>query len=74
MPTVLCICHKCGKQFYAKDLYSPASSSLYKTFKSDKEPTTWDEWLLHSASFCEDCRMKEIPESCISDYNKRKGR
>lgn len=72
MPTVLCICQKCGDRYYSKDLYSPASSSIYKTIKLDKTPTSWDEWLMHVANFCEKCRIKEIPESCLNDYDRLK--
>ncbi len=74
MPTILCICQKCGDRFYVKDLYSPASSNQYKTIKLDKTPVTWDEWLMHVGNFCEKCRIKEVPESCLKDYHRLKGK
>jgi hypothetical protein len=40
---------------------------------SSKELRTWEDWLLHMSSNCEDCRLKEVPVKCLEDYNKTKG-
>lgn len=75
MPTVSCICGQCGKIFYSKDeLYLPARvKSRMRFSNSSKELRTWEDWLLHMSSNCEDCRIKEIPVKCLEDFNKNKG-
>lgn len=74
MPTVLCVCQECGNTFYMKDeLYVSGIKNPYKISKKDK-PVTWIDWLEHMAKNCEDCRLKEIPESCLKDLEKLKAR
>lgn len=72
MPTVLCVCQECGNSFYMKDeLYTPGIRNPFKVSKKDK-PTTWDEWLEHLTKHCENCRLKEIPNTCLQDLEKLK--
>ena len=72
MPTVLCICKECSNRFYAKDTYVPMSKNYTKIEKEIKTPKTWEQWIIHSMMYCEDCRLKAIPSSCIKDYDKIK--
>jgi hypothetical protein len=37
-----------------------------------KQLKTWDDWVAHMSTHCEECREKEIPESCMEDYKKLK--
>ena len=75
MPAVSCVCNNCGKIFYAKDeMIIPAGAKTRMRFaNSSKEMRTWEDWLLHLSSNCEDCRLKEIPSKCMDDYKKAKG-
>ena len=71
MPTVTCSCEKCGKIFYSKDeLYVPVVKNGYKFSRPEKTLKTWEDWILHIATHCEECRLKEVPESCEADYLK----
>ena len=73
MATVLCVCEECGSTFFLKnELYAPAFKNPYKIPRKDKKPITWDDWLVHLSSNCENCRLKEIPSSCVKDYEKLK--
>lgn len=74
MPAVACVCEKCGISFYAKDeMYIPKVKDYFRVAKKVEEPKTWEDWLMHLASNCENCRMKTPPESCYKDYDKLKG-
>ncbi len=75
MPTVCCVCDNCGKIFYSKDeLYLPAKAQSKMRFANKRqEMTSWEDWLLHCSSNCEDCRLKEVPVKCIENYKKLKG-
>ena len=74
MPTVSCFCEVCGKSFYLKDeLYLPGLKHRYQFSRPKKEQLkTWDDYVLHLSTNCEECRIKEIPESCMEDYKKHK--
>jgi len=74
MPVVLCLCQKCGKHFYSKDLYSPMAKNLFKTIKEDKVPSTWEEWILHLSTHCDECRLPAVPTKCVEDYEKLKSK
>lgn len=74
MPAISCYCEKCGKNFFAKDeMYGPAKKNVFRSARKIEEPASWEEWLLHISSNCPDCRLSEIPEKCIADYQKLKG-
>lgn len=70
MPTVSCICNECGKHFFVKDSYIPVSKNSMRIEKNSKSPKTWEEWIFHTMSFCEECQIKEIPKNCLEDYQK----
>lgn len=71
MPTVTCMCQKCGKHYYMKDeLYTPAKSNKFRLSNVPEKPKTWEEWILHISSNCDECRLKDIPESCQKDFEK----
>jgi hypothetical protein len=71
MPTVTCSCENCGKIFYSKDeLYVPFVKNGYKFSRPEKTLKTWEDWILHIATHCEECRIKAVPESCETDYLK----
>ncbi len=71
MPTVTCICKECGQHFFMKDqLYTPARSNKFRLSSYPVEPKTWEDWVNHIANNCENCRLKEIPESCQKDFEK----
>ena len=75
MPTVTCFCQKCGDRFYSKDeLYAPPTRSLFKISKQKDVPFTWDDWLSHLSTHCENCRLKNPPTSCLNDLSRKKGR
>jgi hypothetical protein len=68
MPTVFCICEKCGDHFYSKDeLYLSGIKMRFKITRNTQEPKTWDDWVHHLATNCEKCRLKTVPESCEAD-------
>lgn len=68
MPTVFCICEKCGEHFYSKDeLYLSGIKMRFKIARNVQEPKTWDDWVHHLATNCEKCRLKAVPESCEAD-------
>lgn len=75
MPAVCCVCEGCGTVFYLNtELYIPAHASKRLRFaNSSKEMRTWEDWLLHMSSNCDNCRLKEIPVKCFEDYKKLKG-
>ena len=75
MPTISCVCTLCGNIFYSKDeLYLPTRIRSRMRFANSKsEIRTWEDWLLHISYNCESCRLKEIPEKCMQDFNKTKG-
>ena len=71
MATVLCICDQCYTSFYCKDeLYAPLSKNNFRLAKGKKVPTTWQDWLEHISTNCEECRLKNIPTSCLMDYER----
>jgi hypothetical protein len=75
MPAVLCICQECGDHYYGKDeLYIPINTRTSMRFTERKtELKTWQDWLIHISSHCENCRIKEIPVKCLENLNKIKG-
>jgi hypothetical protein len=74
MPTVACYCEQCGQSFFLKDeLYLPGLKNRYKFSRAEKkELKTWDDYVSHISVNCEDCRVKEVPKSCLEDYKKHK--
>ena len=73
MPTVTCYCEKCGQSFYSKDeLYLPGLKNRTVFAMNRKQLKTWDDWVAHLSTHCQECREKEIPESCLEDYKKLK--
>lgn len=74
MPTVLCVCRECGDHFYAKDLTLPLNTRTRIRFvERENELKTWEDWILHVSTHCENCRLKEIPVKCMENLNKLKG-
>ena len=68
MPTVTCACDICGKLFYSKDeLYLPAMKNGYRFSRKEKTLKTWEDCIIHVSSHCEECRLKDVPESCELD-------
>lgn len=69
MPTVTCICNECGKHFYTRDTYVPVGRNNIRNLRNKEilTPKTWEEWVLHCITFCEDCRLKSIPTKCLED-------
>lgn len=73
MPTVTCYCENCGKSYYSKEeLYLPGLKYRTSFAAKRKQLKTWDDWVAHMSSYCEECREKNIPESCIEDYKRLK--
>jgi hypothetical protein len=73
MPTVTCYCQNCGDSFYSKDeLYLPGLKNRTVFAMNRKQLKTWDDWVAHLSTHCQECREKEIPESCLEDYKKLK--
>ncbi len=73
MPTISCYCQNCGKNFYSKDeLYLPGYKHRTVFAMNRKQFKTWDDWIAHISTHCEECREKEIPEICLEDYKKLK--
>ena len=74
MPTVSCYCEECGNSFYLKDeLYMPGLKHRFQFSRPKKEELkTWDDYVKHLSTHCENCRVKEVPESCLEDYKKHK--
>jgi hypothetical protein len=59
MPTVFCICEKCGEHFYSKDeLYLSGIKMRFKIARNNQQPKTWDDWVHHLSTNCENCRLK----------------
>ena len=74
MPTVLCVCRECGDHFYSKDLTLPLNTRTRVRFvERENELKTWEDWVLHISTHCENCRIKEIPVKCMENLNKLKG-
>ena len=68
MPTVTCHCEDCGNIYYSKDeLYLPSMKNGYKFSRKEKTLKTWEDWIIHVSTHCENCRLKEVPESCELD-------
>jgi hypothetical protein len=72
MPTVACVCKECGNRFYSKDTYVPVNKNNIRLNKDISSPKTWEQWVLHSMIYCEDCRLKSIPTSCLQNYEELK--
>ena len=74
MPTVSCYCEECGKNFYSKDeLFLPGLKYRYQFSRPEKKVLkTWDDYILHISTHCEECRVKDVPESCLEDYKRHK--
>lgn len=69
MATVLCICKSCNSTYYCKDeLYIFAHKNNMRLIRNKQTPITWQDWLEHISSHCDDCRLKIIPSSCLQDY------
>lgn len=75
MPTVTCICEKCGLSYYTKDeMYHPLTQNQFRMAKRQKEiPSTWEDWILHVSTHCETCRLPYTPSSCLKDLQNLKG-
>jgi hypothetical protein len=72
MPTVACYCENCGNSFYSKEeLFMPGLKHRFQ-FSKKKELKTWEDYIIHISTNCEECRIKEIPESCLEDYKRQK--
>ena len=73
MPTITCYCHNCGNNFYSKEeLYLPGHKHRTVFSMNRKQMKTWDDWVAHISTHCEECRDKSIPESCLEDFKKLK--
>ena len=72
MPVVSCICEDCGKSFYLKETYVPMSKrDIFINDRSSKKPLkTWNDWIMHTVNFCEDCRIQAPPSQCVDDFDK----
>lgn len=75
MATVTCICEKCGKRYFgSNEMYAPPTRNLFKSRRNIEVPSTWEDWLLHIANNCHECRLKTIPTKCLDDLDKLKSR
>jgi hypothetical protein len=73
MPTSVSYCEECGKSYFLRDeMYIPFKNYRFR-FKDISKPVTWEDWLVHVSSHCDECRLKEIPDSCWINYLKLKG-
>jgi hypothetical protein len=72
MPVVSCICQDCGKSFYKKETYAPMSGrNIFVNNKIiKKDLKTWNDWIMHTVYFCENCRIQTPPAQCLEDYEK----
>jgi hypothetical protein len=70
MPVVSCVCQDCGKSFYSKETYVPMSKrDIFINDRSRKRPLkTWNDWIMHTVSFCENCRIQTPPSQCVEDF------
>jgi hypothetical protein len=69
MPVISCLCHDCGKSFYMKnEAYAPMSSNFVRRQNQLK---TWQDWVVHTQTHCEDCRITVPPPQCVADYDRR---
>jgi len=39
----------------------------FKIARNNQQPKTWDDWVHHLSTNCENCRLKAVPESCEAD-------
>ena len=63
------------KRLYCnKDMILPLTKAFKNLISTGcvKELKTWDDYVMHLSTNCEDCRVKEVPESCLQDYKKHK--
>jgi hypothetical protein len=35
-----------------------------------KNLKTWNDWIVHTIYFCEDCRIQAPPSQCVEDFEK----
>ena len=72
MPVVSCVCQDCGKSFYTKETYVPMSQrDLFANNRiAKKNLKTWNDWIVHTIYFCEDCRIQAPPSQCVEDFEK----
>jgi hypothetical protein len=74
MAVVGCVCEKCGNSFFCRDeMYHPPVKNIFRTVRKSEVPRTWEEWILHLSTNCENCRLPYIPSSCEKDLEKLKG-
>ena len=71
MPVVSCICQDCGKSFYTKETYVPLSGrDFFANRIPNKNLKTWNDWVVHTIYFCEECRIQTPPTQCIEDFER----
>jgi hypothetical protein len=55
-------------------MYHPMAKNPFRMAKRQKEiPNTWEDWILHVSSNCEECRLPYTPSSCLKDLDNLKG-
>ena len=54
-------------------MYVPYKATRFRLNKEVKEPETWEDWILHISTHCQNCRISVIPEKCWDNYLKLKG-
>lgn len=72
MPVVRCACQECGKSFYSKETCVPMSKrDIFTNDKNMRKPLkTWNDWIMHTMNFCNECRIQTPPQQCIDDYER----
>ncbi len=74
MPVISAYCQECGDNFYLRDeMYVPFKATRFRLNKEVKDPETWEDWILHISTHCQNCRISVIPEKCWDNYLKLKG-
>lgn len=71
MPVISCLCDDCGKSFYMKDeAIVPLTSNFIR--RRNNQLKTWQDWVVHTQSHCENCRIAFPPPQCVADLERRK--
>jgi hypothetical protein len=50
------------------EAYAPMSSNF---IRRQNQLKTWQDWVVHTQTHCEDCRITVPPPQCVADYDRR---